>query len=199
MTKHEFILQLNDKLSGIPKDELEERLSFYSEMIDDRIEEGLSEENAVADIGTVDEIVSQVIAEIPLVKIVKNKINSKRKLRAWEITFLALGSPIWVSLLVALFAVVLSVYVVLWSVIASLWAVFASFVACAVAGVASGVMFIVLSNVFSGIAIIAAAIVLSGLSIFMFFGCKYATKGTVLLTKKIAVFIKKCFVKKEEK
>ena len=43
MTKLDFLMQLHSKLEKLPQDELEERLNFYSEMIDDRMEEGLSE------------------------------------------------------------------------------------------------------------------------------------------------------------
>ena len=38
MTKAEFITELKKRLSGLPMRELEESLSFYGEMIDDRIE-----------------------------------------------------------------------------------------------------------------------------------------------------------------
>ena len=51
MTKQEFIIKLTLELHGLPKADIEERVGFYSEMIDDRIEAGLSEEEAVADIG----------------------------------------------------------------------------------------------------------------------------------------------------
>ena len=44
MRKQEFLAQLRKALSGLPQDEIEERLTFYGEMIDDRMEEGLSEE-----------------------------------------------------------------------------------------------------------------------------------------------------------
>ena len=63
MHKHEFLAQLRKGLSGLPRDDVEERLSFYSEMIDDQMEEGLSEEEAVSAAGSVDEIVAQTIAE----------------------------------------------------------------------------------------------------------------------------------------
>ena len=59
MTKLEFLSALGKGLSGLPQDEVEERLNFYSEMIDDRMEEGLPEEEAVAQIGAVDEIVDE--------------------------------------------------------------------------------------------------------------------------------------------
>ena len=64
MTKQEFISELRDKLSRFPKQEVEERLDFYSEMIDDRIEDGLTEEAAISDLGTSDEIAAQIINDI---------------------------------------------------------------------------------------------------------------------------------------
>lgn len=199
MTKIEFVLELNEKLSGLPQDDLHERLEFYSEMIDDRIEEGLSEEEAVRDIGSTDEIVAQILAETPLVKIVKDKIKPKRKIGAWEIVLLVLGSPIWLSLLIAGISVFLSLYVVAWALIVSLWSIFAAFVACAFAGVAAGIVFSIFESALTGIAMISTGVVCAGLSIFTFFGCKEATGGISRLTKNIVLAIKKRFIKKEEK
>lgn len=198
MNKQEFLEQLRKGLSGLPKDDISERLTFYGEMIDDRMEEGVPEETAVREIGTVDELVSQSIADIPLGKLVKATITPKKKLKAWEIVLLALGSPIWLSLLIAVLAVILSVYVVLWSAIVALWAVFTAFAACGLAGIAAGVYFAVGGNVLTGIAVIGAGIACAGLSVFLFFGCMAATKGILKLTKKLSVFIKNRFVKKEE-
>ena len=75
MSKQEFLVQLRKGLSGLPQDDIEERLTFYSEMIDDRMEEGLSEEDAVYEIGDIDELISQIVADIPLTKLVKEKIS----------------------------------------------------------------------------------------------------------------------------
>ena len=198
MNKQEFLEQLRKGLSGLPQNDIEERLTFYSEMIDDRMEEGLSEEEAVSAIGSVDEIVTQVVADIPLAKIAKERIKTKRRLSAGEITLLALGSPIWFSLAVAAFAVILSLYVSLWAVIISLWAVFVSLVSCAVGGIVAGTVFIFTDSVPSGVAMLAAGIVCAGLAIFFFYGCKAATQGNVTLTKRIALAIKNIFIKKEE-
>lgn len=94
MNKQEFLMRLREGLSGLPQNEIEERLTFYSEMIDDRIEEGLSEEQAIGEIGDIDEIISQIVADIPLAVLVKEKVKPSRKLRVWEIVLLILGSPI---------------------------------------------------------------------------------------------------------
>ncbi len=197
MSKQEFLTRLRKGLSGLPKNVIEEHLTFYGEMIDDRMEEGLSEEEAILQIGSVDDIVSQIVADIPLTKPVNGKINLKKRLQAWEIVLLILGSPIWISILIAAFAVVLSVYVVLWSLIVALWAVFASIVGCAVGSIISGIIFAINGNGIQGVAMTAAGIVCAGLSIFMFYGCKAVTDVTLMLTKKIAIWIKNCFIKKE--
>ena len=131
MKQNELISALSERLSGMPSEEIKDRLDFYSEMISDRIEEGLTEEEAVAAIGSVDEIAEQIIADIPLATIVKEKIKKspKRCKTWWEITLLCVGSPIWLSLLISAFAVVISVYASAWSVLISLWASFAAFAA----------------------------------------------------------------------
>lgn len=198
MTKLEFISSLNEKLSGLPEDEVKERLNFYSEMIEDKIEDGICEEEAIAQIGTTDEIAELIISEIPFTKIAKDKIKRKRTFKIWETVLLVLGSPIWLSLLISLFAIVFSVYIVLWTVVICLWAAFAIFVSCAFGGVFAGAVFIKNGNHQSGIALIAASLFLAGLSILTFFVCKLATKGVLLLTKKFAVWIKRCFIKKGE-
>ena len=62
MHKQEFLEQLGQALSGLPEQDRKERLAFYGEMIDDRLEEGIPEEEAVSGIGTPGEIAAQVIA-----------------------------------------------------------------------------------------------------------------------------------------
>lgn len=197
MNKHEFLSALQEKLSGIPQDDMAERISFYSEMIDDRIENGLTEEQAVAELGKSEDIVQQIVSEVSLTKLVKEKVKPSRTVRAWEIVLLALGSPIWLSLLIALFAVVISVYAVLWSVIISLWAAEASIAVCSVGGAFTAVINITQGELSSGIFMLGAGIICAGLAIFGFFGCRCANIAILKLTKKIFLWIKFCFIKKE--
>ena len=197
MTKQQFLDRLRDGLSGLPHSDTEERLTFYSEMIDDRMEEGFSEEEAVSQIGPVEAIISQIIAETPFTRIVKETIKPKKRYHSWEIVLLVLGAPVWLSLLIAAFAVILSLYITIWSVTLSFWAAFASVIGCAIGGFAAGIGFTILGHTLTGIALIGTAIACAGLSIFLFYGCKAATKGTCLLTKSTALALKKCFMKKE--
>ncbi|MCQ2449239.1 MAG: DUF1700 domain-containing protein [Clostridia bacterium] len=198
MNKSEFLAQLKKGLSGLPEADVAERLSFYGEMIDDRIEDGLSEEEAVNEIGNVDEIVSQIISEVSLPKLVKQKISPKRKLTAVEIVLLILGLPIWLPLLIAAIAVAFSVYVTVWAVIVSLWAAFVSLIAGGLSAFVSGVALLLNQTPMSGLLMLAALFICAGLSVFAFFGCMAATKGILALTKRTAVWLKTRMMKGEE-
>lgn len=198
MNKQEFLEQLRRGISGLPQEDIEERLTFYSEMIDDRIEEGLSENEAVSEIGSVDTVISQILEDTPLVKLVKQKIRPKKRISAWEIVLLILGSPIWLSLIIAAFAVVISVYAAVWSLIIALWSVFVSLAAAALGGAAGGIWFAVTAKAVTGLAAAGTGVFCAGLSVFMFFACKAATKGILLLTKKAALSIKGCFMNRRE-
>ena len=195
MLKEEFIVELRKGLDGLPTEDIEERAAFYCEMIDDRIEEGLSEDEAVAEMGNVCDVVAQIIADTPITKIVKEKIKPKRRLEAWEIALIAVGSPIWISLAAALFSVVISVYAAVWSIIVSLWAVAVSLVGSAVGGVVLGTCMTVLGNRFAGLSLLGAGLFIGGLSIFAVWGCKAATKGGAVLTKKLTLGVKNLFLR----
>ena len=81
MNKKEFLDELRSKLRGLPKKDLENRINFYDEMISDRMDEGKSEEEAISEIGSVDEIVNQIASETSLVRLVKEKARPQRSLR----------------------------------------------------------------------------------------------------------------------
>ena len=197
MLKQEFLAQLRDALCGLPQCDIDERLTFYSEIIDDRMEDGLPEEEAVAAVGSVDEIFTQVVAEIPFSKIVKERIKPKRRLTAWEIVLLALGSPIWLSLSIAAFAVGISVYAVLWSLIISLWAAFGAVIACAFGGILSGIVLALGGKALIGMALIGTSLVCLGISILLFWLCKGISKATVWLTRKLLHAVRKLLFGKE--
>ena len=198
MRKQEFLEALRAGLSGLPRDDVEDRLAFYSEMIDDRVEDGRTEEEAVGEIGSMEQIVSQIIADIPLTKIAKERIKPNKRLAAWEIVLLAVGSPLWLSLAVAALAIVLSLYAVLWSVVLSVWAVFVALSASALGTVAGGIVLTATGHPLVGLALMGAGLVCGGLAILAFLGCPATTQGMAWLTKAIALGVKKCLIKKEE-
>ena len=197
MNREEFLTGLREGLAGLPREDVEERLAFYEEMIDDRMEEGLPEEDAVAEIGPVDDVVRQIVADTPLPKIVQERIRPKRRLRAWEILLLVLGSPLWLALLIAGFAVLFSVYVVIWAVVVSIWAVDLALSFAVFTQVVGGIMGFCEGKLDLGLAVIGFGLFLAGLAILLFFACVALTKAAARLTKKIALGIKSLFMRKE--
>lgn len=198
MNKREFLEQLKKELSGLPQSDIEDRLTFYGEMIDDRTEEGMTESEAVSGVGTVKEVAAQILSDIPLGKLVKEKVKPNRTLKAWEIVLLILGSPVWLSLLISACAVIIAVYAAIWSVAAALWSADVSFAAGSLGAAVSAVLFAAQGDGIAGTFMLAAVLFLAGLSIFLFFGCRAATKGIISLTGKIALGIKTMFVGKEK-
>ena len=196
MTKLDFLDQLDQKLSGLPQDDILRSLEYYSEIIDDLTEDGLTEQQATEQLGNVDDIANQILLEIPLTKLVKAKIKPRRSLRTWEIVLLAAGSPIWLSLIIAAFAVVLSVYASLWAVVISLYSTL-SIAGVAVAGVALAVISAVAGNVPAAILFIGASLLCGGLTILMLLASNQVTRGVIALGKLILIGIKRCFVRKE--
>ena len=194
MTKIQFMLALNEKLSALPKNEIEERLTFYSEMIDDRIEEGMSEEEAVAAIGDTDEIAKGIMAESSQVK---PEGKTKRRLSGLEITLLVLGIPVWVPLISAAFVVSLSLYVSAWAILISLWACFGVLAIGSPYLLALGIVQIIGSQPITGIALIGAALACIGITVFAFYGCLALSKLTVKLTAWSFKRIARLFSKKE--
>ena len=183
MTKQAFLEQLRKGLSPLSQKEREERINFYSEMIDDRMEEGLTEEAAVAAIGDMNTIIAQITADSSIEKPAK---QPKKPNKAGTIALLVLGAPIWLSLLVAAFAVALSLYVVFWAVIIVFWSIFVTLIACAVGGVIVTIAYIALGDPLIALAILGGSLVCAGVAILLYFACKAATAATVNCTKKLA-------------
>ncbi len=168
-------------------------------MIDDRIEDGLLEEEAVEDIGSIDDIAAQIIAERAPAKTVK----TREKLTASEILAIILGSPIWISLLltavVVVASIIISVYTVLWSIVVLIWVVFISLVGGALGGGVIGILTVAQGNLQPGLFLIFAGFICEGLAILLCLAFNKVTLSAVFLTKKISLLIKKIFTLKKKK
>ena len=194
MTKKEFLSSLESKLQGLPKEDINNRLDFYSEMIDDRIEEGKTEDQAIEEIGSVDEVVEQIAEETPLLKLVKERIKPKRSLRAWEIIVIILGFPLWLPLLLAFAIICFIPYILMWVFVLVTYAMEIAFAASSVYGVVG--FFLQMSQGNFSLMYIGIALLGLGLSFLFIFACIGITKGTIKLTKVTGRNIKSSFVKK---
>ena len=116
MTKNEFIETLREALKALPASEIEKSVNYYSEIIEDKIEDGICEEEAVNGLGNVTDIAEEILFEMPLQTLVKEKAKRNSGVSTVMIILLTLAFP----LLIALMAVVFSVFVTIWAVLFSL-------------------------------------------------------------------------------
>lgn len=65
MNKREFLAALSDKLKSYPQQEVEKTLDYFKEIIEEKVEEGLSEEEAVLSLGSLDEMIRELGMEAP--------------------------------------------------------------------------------------------------------------------------------------
>ncbi len=199
MTKKEFTEELRRTLSGLSDDDIQSSLDYYEEMIADRMEGGMSEEEATAALGSPEDIAREIMLALPLPKIIKTKYKKKSAWRAWEIALLALGAPIWLPLLLAAAVLVFAMYAGIWTVAITCWAVDTSFFACAVTGVFLFAVLLGSGSPVSALFYLGAALALAGLSVFTFLGSKTLTALTVKLGALIWRWIKSMFVRKGAK
>lgn len=196
MDRYEFLYELKSKLAQLPEIEIEKHLSYYEEMIDDRIEDGMTEEEAVASLEDVSVIAERILMDTPITTLVKTKVKPKKGWTATAIVLAIIGSPIWVSLLVALAAVVIAV-------VASLWAVVIAVVAAVVAVVVTGLLLLIAPffMIGRGIAVMlmcfAGGLGIIGVALLGFVGVKYLIRGMSALCRAMGRGVKSIFIRKE--
>ena len=194
MKREEFLAELRKSLAGLPKEDIEDRINFYDESISDRMEDGKTEEEAIADIGSVDDVVKEIAKKTPMTTLVKEKIRPKRKLSGWEILVLALGFPLWFPLLLTFFILVLVGILLIWIGVIVSYSVEIALVGSFFTGIAAST-----ASMLAGEPnILYFGIILSslGLAIFLGFGCVGIVKATAKLSKNIILGIKSWFIKK---
>ncbi len=196
MNKSDFLAALRERLNGVPEEDINKSLDFYGEMIDDRVEDGMSEEEAVGALGSMEEIINQILSEVSLPKLVKEKVKPKQALKAWEVVLLVLGAPVWVPIILALCSVVLSCYLVVWVMIISLYALDLSVAFSGLAMVVTAFVALVQGQFAVFGMMFGCGLMAVGLSILLFFGFNLVTKGILWLSKKILIGIKGLFIKK---
>ena len=198
MTKNAFIAALGVKLAGLPQDDVLRSLEYYAGYIDDAVEDGMSEDEAVGSLGSVDDVAVAILADVPMVKLAKSRLKRECRFRAWEIVLLSLGAPLWISLLAAAFSVVVAVYASLWSVVISLFAATLGLAAGALGGILVSICAFFTGQGAGGLFLLGCAAAAAGLAILFFYVSFYTAKGAVWLGEKFWLVLKKMIMKKEK-
>lgn len=198
MKKNEFLEKLREELPGVPTEELEERLDFISEIIDDKVEDGMSEDDAVGEIGTVGETARRIMSEIPFTTLIKEKAKRKKaeislgKNKTMSLNISVLGL-IWLPLVIAFAAVALlfAIFeIVLCSLVITLYCIDISFAASTLACVILCGIYAANANAVGITVCVGCVLFFFGSTVLLFFASKAATEGMIKLIKNTVFKIK---------
>lgn len=189
MTKNEFTKVLKGRINHLPKAERKKILQYYYEMISERMEDGMTEEEAINALGNIDELLSEYT---PVTK----EERRGMKLRPWHVIMLIIGAPLWIPLVAAMLCLVLVFYIIIWALVVVAYAVFA---ALAVSGFSciAGAFFVLFSGgapYFFGFMGLGA--VLSGFAILWLLVCNLFAKAMAKVTAKTSKGIFRFFFKR---
>ena len=199
MNKAEYLNQLSERLRHLPGVEVERLLNYYDEMIQDRVEDGASEEDAVLSIGSVEDAVNAAMYEtsIPtLMKVRFKESKEKASSKTLWMVLLILGAPIWLPLVAVFFSVCLILYCAIWLLVLSAYLIEISFALTAVVGVISSAANLARLSIPLGLSLLGVALVAAAIAMLLFrplIGvAKALMKGTVLFVMKVkSIFIRK--------
>ena len=159
MTKDEYLTKLKRALRTVKSEERKKSLAYFSEVIDDRMEDGITEDAAVAELECIEAAAERIIAEA------HSQGQLKRKHSFWEIVLIVLGFPLWFPLLLTVAIVVFIMYALIWILIGSLFVVCLSLVV----GGASAIFALFFSGNYPvAFACLGTGLVCVGLSIALF-------------------------------
>lgn len=186
VNKIQFLQSVREQTAGMPSTEINRLLEYYSEMIDEAMEEGMSEEEATAHLGTWEEICAQIeefrtsepvptepIKEEPVNEpqnpIPEKKPKKRISLPMWAVVLLILTSPVWgtvvLTLLIVLFAVIFSLVVIGGALVISLFAIVVALAAVGVVGIPAGVVLLATSGIAPFLLTLGGGLVCVGLAI----------------------------------
>ena len=197
MSKADFLRLLERALTQLSEEERQKNLEYYSELLDDMMEEGMTEAEATAKLGSPNQIAQSILQEMPLGKLVSTRMKPKSGWTPLAIVLAVVGSPVWVPLLLAGVAVMLAVFVSIWAlgfaVVAVVLALAVAVVAAPIIAIRAAVLTLPL-----GLMLLGAGLVLLGLCVLGGMMAVELCKLLWQLTVWLAHKIKGLFIRKEE-
>ncbi|MDO5560267.1 MAG: DUF1700 domain-containing protein [Oscillospiraceae bacterium] len=199
MTKIEFIHEVRAALAGYPEDEVIKSLTFYTESIDDRIEDGMPEETAVSQLGNIGEIIQNIKLSMSIPVLAKARVKeSKEKSsnkKIWVILAIA-GFPLWLPLGLSFASVLLAIYICIWALVISLFACEIAFGVSAAVGLVYSFIHMITISYQGGIMFVGASLFLAGLFVLLIKPVIRLSGALVKSTGGFIRWIKKLFISK---
>ncbi|MBO4899168.1 MAG: DUF1700 domain-containing protein [Lachnospiraceae bacterium] len=95
MNKKDFLDEVRTRLSGLDEKDIQNALDFYVEAIDDHIDDGMTEDQAVSAVGTPEEVAEKILMDTPLPTLIRTQAQavSQKQAPVTEQTTYANGNP----------------------------------------------------------------------------------------------------------
>lgn len=196
MNKQEYLAQLRAALACLPEGEIEESVTFYTEMIDDRVADGLTEEEATAQLDDPKAAARAIIADLPVVP--RAVVRTKQRNRALYWTLVILGSPLWLTLLLAAGMLVLAGLLTIWCLILGLWLLAAGLLAGGPLGIGVCLWALAVGQPAYGVFELGSGLLCFGLGLFCLHGAVAASKTLMQVSRQWIAKAKAPFVKVKE-
>lgn len=192
MTRNEFLLRLDACLVSMGDQDRKAMVRFYAEQLDDRIDDGMTEEEAVASLEAPEEIAANLnqlneehlAAQAEATPAIIQKVN---KTPGWAkallIIALVLTSIIWIPVLAAIIVTLLSIYLLLWAIAATGFIIGLALMLLGVVSVVISVTLVIHGAPFNALAHLGIALIFMSSAIIMGLATYYYSYGIVLLTK----------------
>lgn len=196
MNKQEYLARLRAALACLPEGEIEESVGFYAEMIDDRVADGMTEEEAVAQLDDPKAAARAIIADLPVVP--RTVVRTKQRNRALYWTLVILGSPLWLTLLLAAGMLVLAGLLTIWCLILGLWLLAAGLLAGGPLGIGVCLWALAVGQPAYGVFELGSGLLCFGLGLFCLHGAVAASKTLMQVSRQWIAKAKAPFVKVKE-
>ena len=184
MNKKEFLNDLDIKLNFLTEEERNKTLNYYSEIIEDRIESGASEEEAVLQMESTEVIAKKLIAENSTQKTTSEKVLDfidklfEKHGYLFVLAIVIFSIPLWTPIVGVILGLVCTMFLILFAMIA-----FGAIGSVAALGI--GISFIT-QSLLSAISALGVSMVCAGFAVLV-------TIGTVKLISMMSNFFKKVY------
>lgn len=191
MNKSEYLDSIRSKLTGLPEKDINSAIEYYEEAIEDRIEDGLTEEQAIKAVGTPEEIAEKILMDSSIPKLITAKAKPQRTLKGWEIALIIIGSPLWIIIGACLLIVFLSVILTLFWVMLAIICCVVGIIVGSLGGIAASIAQLFTGGGASSVAMLGICIMLLGVGVLLVVPVKAALTGLWELIAKFIRWVKR--------
>ena len=196
MTKEAFLQELIQRLHQLPPEEVKRQRDYYDELLQDMMEDGMDEAEAVSKLGDPAQIAQDILEDTSLHTLVKTRIRPKNGWTTAAVIAAIVGAPLWLPLGLALLATGFAVVVSIWAVIFSIFVVVLSLLVAGVFVFCKGFALFPL-GFGTGLFSLGAGLVMLGVGCLVFVAAVYGSTALLHGSKWIYRKVKGLFIAKE--